>query len=175
MQSVAALLFSKYHQYTIILCVITGMDRHTITEVNSTNRTGVCKVCGLVKLRKRARGEIITWSCGVVEKAAKKRWLQTPKGKISNKQSDWKKRNGFKLPAEAIAKYKAATHCECCGEPRSYIKPNDFVIDHCHDTGAIRGNICNRCNLSLGMFNSIELLKKAIEYLTRGTQSAISN
>lgn len=111
---------------------------------------------------------MVTWSCQTVEKLAKKKWLRTPKGRLSNKQSDWKKRNGFNLPAEIIEQFKNATHCQCCGEPRSYNKPNHFCIDHCHENNSIRGFICYRCNVGIGMFdNSTDKLHKVIEYLKK--------
>lgn len=41
-----------------------------------------------------------------------------------------------------------------------------LAVDHCHKTGAIRGLLCRKCNLSLGGFqDSEELLKQAIQYL----------
>lgn len=40
-------------------------------------------------------------------------------------------------------------------------------IDHCHDTGAVRGLLCNRCNRALGFFeDNAELLLKAARYLS---------
>lgn len=39
-------------------------------------------------------------------------------------------------------------------------------IDHCHNTGEVRGILCRRCNLGLGHFrDSIELLAAAAIYL----------
>ena len=39
------------------------------------------------------------------------------------------------------------------------------TIDHCHNTGFVRGILCNRCNSGLGHFASIEVLQSAIRYL----------
>lgn len=39
-------------------------------------------------------------------------------------------------------------------------------IDHCHDTGLIRGFICGQCNVGIGMFqNSPAALRAAADYL----------
>jgi hypothetical protein len=39
-------------------------------------------------------------------------------------------------------------------------------IDHCHETGKVRGLICNSCNLGLGCFkDKIESLHNAVAYL----------
>ena len=42
----------------------------------------------------------------------------------------------------------------------------DPHLDHDHETGKIRGALCQRCNTGLGMFrDSCYILDKAIEYL----------
>lgn len=41
-------------------------------------------------------------------------------------------------------------------------------LDHCHDTGKVRGILCFTCNTALGKFkDSVEVLKSAIWYLQR--------
>lgn len=41
-----------------------------------------------------------------------------------------------------------------------------FVIDHCHTTHAVRGVLCNACNVVLGQaYDSVAVLQKAIKYL----------
>jgi len=41
-------------------------------------------------------------------------------------------------------------------------------IDHCHETGVVRGLLCGNCNSALGKFkDSPEMLQRAMEYLLK--------
>ena len=59
--------------------------------------------------------------------------------------------------------------CEICDKPLLFTSNNtadSAHIDHCHDTGNIRGILCSRCNSGLGFFDDKEyLVKKALTYL----------
>ena len=44
----------------------------------------------------------------------------------------------------------------------------DWAVDHDHNTGAIRGILCQKCNILLGAADdSIKILTSAIKYLNR--------
>lgn len=45
---------------------------------------------------------------------------------------------------------------------------NHAVVDHCHQTGKVRGLLCPRTNIAMGIFeDNPELLRKAAEYLDK--------
>jgi hypothetical protein len=53
--------------------------------------------------------------------------------------------------------------CAICGDPG-----DPLCIDHCHDTGRVRGLLCDNCNVGLGMYrDSKGRLRGAIAYLDR--------
>lgn len=60
---------------------------------------------------------------------------------------------------------RASKQCAICGF--SFEQPTrDEHIDHCHETGLIRGLLCRHCNYMLGYAkDSLLLLQKAAEYL----------
>lgn len=58
--------------------------------------------------------------------------------------------------------------CAICGttEPRGTSTAGRFYVDHNHETGEVRGLLCNDCNTALGLFkDSTELLARSIVYL----------
>lgn len=41
-------------------------------------------------------------------------------------------------------------------------------VDHCHDTGVVRGLLCQKCNRAIGLLgDNVGILQKAILYLER--------
>ena len=55
--------------------------------------------------------------------------------------------------------------CAICGT-NSTGGRKAFHVDHCHDTGKVRGLLCGNCNSGIGnLRDDIGLLKRAITYL----------
>ena len=56
--------------------------------------------------------------------------------------------------------------CLICKSAVPHHNSGQFVVDHCHSTGAVRGLLCHHCNLLLGHAkDSTATLQAAITYL----------
>lgn len=57
-------------------------------------------------------------------------------------------------------------YCDCCGTKEPGKK--GWYVDHCHDTGKVRGILCFNCNSGIGhLGDNLEGIQKGIEYLLR--------
>jgi hypothetical protein len=61
--------------------------------------------------------------------------------------------------------------CAICGNPPSSVNGHKhkhrLCIDHCHETGVVRGLLCTMCNAAIGYFeDNLERVQKAVNYLT---------
>ena len=58
--------------------------------------------------------------------------------------------------------------CAICqsSNPGGKHRQGMFMVDHNHKTGKIRGLLCNRCNLAIGVLrDDVKLLNKVVQYL----------
>ena len=91
-------------------------------------------------------------------------------------QKQWRKNHPKKMMEKKLKKYNLShedwlemwesqdERCAICG--KSFDKPSGAYIDHNHETGEIRGLLCNKCNLGIGFLNDDpELTMNATRYL----------
>ena len=56
--------------------------------------------------------------------------------------------------------------CACCGGPPTNDRP--FCVDHCHTSGAVRGLLCDNCNIMIANAKDDPArLALGMEYLRR--------
>jgi hypothetical protein len=61
---------------------------------------------------------------------------------------------------------RQAGGCAVCGSETSDIIGRRLHVDHCHETGRVRGLLCANCNLAIGKLqDSPDLFLRAAEYL----------
>lgn len=67
--------------------------------------------------------------------------------------------------ARMLAEQKG--RCAICGTDDPAPRRN-FAVDHCHETGLVRGLLCGKCNTGIGQLqHSIDIILSAARYLVR--------
>ena len=95
------------------------------------------------------------------------KWKANNREKYRNNAKDWhlKKRYGITLEDYNIMLFEQDGCCSICGIHHTEVYKG-LAVDHCHESGKIRGLLCGNCNQGLGRFkDDITLFKNAIKYL----------
>jgi predicted nucleic acid-binding Zn-ribbon protein len=117
-----------------------------------------CPECGKV----RARERFSKWAAKPGSDEKIREWRQRRRERHLVYARDWHYQDRFGMTAAEADAYIAGQgrRCGICSTP------DDLVIDHCHDTGQLRGVLCRACNRALGLLGDTpEAIVRAIAYL----------
>ena len=148
-----------------------------------------CKSCNLARSRNRRNNNLE--QIRAVEKSRDNNRRSNPE-QLEKKRKynrEWRKRNPLRAPQKPNKLGDACRGlrrsygitledhgkmlddqggcCAICRSTENYSsKKTRLSVDHCHTTKAIRGLLCNRCNMALGMMkDNTETLLAAVAYL----------
>lgn len=96
------------------------------------------------------------------QRAYQRKYYQTypQRKKLNNYLHKLKLRYGLTPDLLAELKNKQDNKCLGCGEEKS------LCVDHCHETGKVRGLLCRQCNAAIGLAQEdIQILKNLVSYL----------
>lgn len=84
-----------------------------------------------------------------------------------NRRGEYSRKYGISIPQynEMFAKQNFA--CALCKKPP---KTNRLAVDHCHDTGRVRGLLCPSCNRAVGVLGDNEASLLLVLDYVRGKQ-----
>ncbi|WP_366940860.1 endonuclease VII domain-containing protein [uncultured Halomonas sp.] len=142
-------------------------ERHP--ERKSHSR-GMCRSCYDAWLRERNPGyrkrqtEVSRkWARENPEKVkqARDRWRLDKENRRALQERRRLKEYGIS-PEEYRRRYDAQSgSCGICGEHQE-----NLCVDHCHDSGAVRGLLCKQCNSAIGFLGDTEEgVNRALRYL----------
>mgnify|MGYP001036879075 CR=1 FL=1 len=109
----------------------------------------------------------LAYQCKSCAKAKDKAHRQTDGYKKKLRQKRWAEQ-GINITYEQYEQLLEEQNGQCaiCGTDENQFNKG-MCVDHCHETGQIRGLLCTECNLGIGYLkDEAELLMKAAEYLT---------
>jgi hypothetical protein len=88
-----------------------------------------------------------------------------PHAKKRKYQDIFRKYDITKREYDAMYKKQKGT-CAICKEV-----PSRIMVDHCHETGKVRGLLCGGCNTAIGIFkDNPDTMKSAIKYIKKSLQ-----
>jgi hypothetical protein len=118
---------------------------HRLTEKDTVNRTAVCSICGPTQIKRHGSRQ---WKCIVVHKRQARRDNLYRRFGIS-----WQEWDDLLIAQSGL--------CAIC--TRQMTSP---YVDHCHQTGRVRGLLCQNCNSGIGHFREDPwTMHAAIDYL----------
>jgi hypothetical protein len=137
--------------------------------------------------RAEAAARTRAWAKANPEKraASYRAWREKNKEKIRDQKRAWRKANPEKhkaanrrwkinarMPLADYERLLAAQGgvCAICASPTANRNNSTrLAVDHCHESGSVRGLLCHRCNTMLGQAkDKPEILRAGAAYLERG-------
>lgn len=102
---------------------------------------------------------------------AEKKVQSTLKHRRANKEHylDWHLKRNFGIGLDQYNQLLERQGCRCaiCGDHQSEL-PKRLAVDHCHDTGIVRGLLCSSCNQAIGALgDTLEAIETAYLYLKK--------
>lgn len=80
---------------------------------------------------------------------------------MASREANLKYRYGMTLVDYNEMLVSQDSRCKICD-----VESSGLVVDHCHNSGEIRGLLCPNCNKGLGLFkDSPERMERAAQYL----------
>lgn len=129
------------------------VERFNVNRGNKDGRQARCRQC------------MRTWRFARAEKlrAYDRARRCEPRWKANKRRKDLQK-YGLSPDAYDALLAKQAGSCAICHETSD----KKLAVDHCHRTQRVRGLLCARCNLGIGMFRDDPVrLRGAIQYLVQ--------
>jgi hypothetical protein len=103
--------------------------------------------------------------CKACKTIQTKTWFQANKEKAIryNTKSKLKNRYGMTMDEYDAMVVAQNNLCAICNQPQSR---RNLAVDHCHQTNRVRGLLCDKCNLALGMINdNLNIVESIKRYL----------
>jgi hypothetical protein len=122
-----------------------------------------CKTCNIILENKKTKsGKCLR----CYTKENKKARANTPVAKAKRRRNKIFAKYKITMAEYEAMSLKQSGKCAICFASPEDVRYGVLCVDHCHETGKVRGLLCVKCNTGLGRFeDKLQILKNAIHYL----------
>ena len=131
-----------------------------------------CKQCGvdkpLTEFKRVGSSKSHMWNCSTCYLHNRR---YNKRNMLTKTDADLRRRYGITEERYNELLTEQDNKCAICrsSDPIGYRGSTKFLVDHDHDTGEVRGLLCNHCNRALGLVgDNTETLSNMIRYLNGG-------
>lgn len=143
--------------------------RKRVNKFGKSNRTkdGYFTRCKECYNREKAEWRLVNWERNHRNKT---RYRKDNPDRV--RDSNLRQKYGISLDEYNKMFHEQGGVCNICERPERIVngkskKVAPLAVDHCHDTGKVRGLLCFSCNIALGKFqDSPEILARALAHVT---------
>lgn len=90
---------------------------------------------------------------------------------MASREANLKHRYGITLVDYNEMLAEQDSRCKICD-----LETTGLVVDHCHNSGEVRGLLCSNCNKGLGLFkDSPERMERAAQYIIETQGETLSS
>lgn len=116
--------------------------------------------------RERRRAQQREYTRSEVGRAKRMAYAQSERGRRIKRDGHYRRRYGISIETyDRILASQGGLCAICDGEPNGrWKRPH---VDHSHDTGEVRGILCNSCNVLLGQYEKAIRVPGLMAYLAR--------
>lgn len=149
-------------------------------DLENSKKSKSCNKCLQVKpmdqfFRDASRNDIRASVCKVCKTESSEAWRKTNKTRYNARFREYNKKHYHRLRlqrykltvldySDMLANQKDV--CAICKKPPPPNKP--FCVDHCHDSGRVRGLLCYSCNRGISYMENSDLFEICLKYLGMG-------
>jgi hypothetical protein len=120
-----------------------------------------------------------SYRCKSCDDEARRKWSKKhpEKAQKSQRERQLRMKYGIDLGIYEELLERQGGKCALCEAEKNsnsgYRSEWSFSVDHCHQTGTVRGLLCNNCNRGIGLLlDSPALLRKAADYIQRSRRES---
>lgn len=147
--------------------MVTGIERYVGLLIGPAKRCSRCKVVQTLTnfyASTKSSDSKASW-CKTCTLAIERDRSNRVRRNTPEQKRKWQLMTRYRLTPDCVEAMKLSQGNKCPLCEREFFEGLRTHVDHCHNTGEVRGVLCHICNICLGGWDDLGWRKRALAYL----------